>query len=403
VDFVWGDRAPDPSFDDDDFGVRWTGVLVPPATGRYLLGGEGFNGFRISLADKLLAQYDGTHQVLKTYGPADLEVGKSYPLTVEFFHRSRDARMRLLWAPPDPGRVERAVQAARKADAVVMCLGLSPRLEGEEMDVPVEGFRGGDRLTLDLPALQEDILRRVTEAAAGKPVVLVLLNGSALAINWAAEKVPAIVEAWYPGQAAGAAIADVLFGEYNPGGRLPVTFYRSVKDLPAFGEYRMVGQTYRYFRGEPLYPFGFGLSYTRFTYSNLRLPREAGQAEAIEVKIDVANSGSAAGEEVVQLYIQDVEASFPVPVRALQGFRRVVLAPGETKTVAFILEPRAFSVIDGAGRWVVEPGDFLVSVGGKQPGFRGHADAQTTQVLTGRVAIRGPAQEMGSRFSSGER
>lgn len=386
VDFNWWDGAPQAGIDDDDFSVCWTGCLVPPRSGAYQLGAEGFNGFQVRLEGELVASYNGSHQPEKRSGPVRLEAGRPYRISVEFSHRSSDAFLRLLWAVPRTDPVREAVEAAGRADAVILVLGLSPRLEGEEMSVPVEGFAGGDRLSLDLPRVQEELLEAVQ--ATGKPVVLVLLNGSALAVNRAAASVPAIVEAWYPGQAAGTALADVLFGDVNPSGRLPVTFYKSAADLPPFGEYRMTGQTYRYFRGEPLFPFGHGLSYTRFEYANLRLPAAVDAGAEIAVAVDVRNSGFRVGDEVVQLYVSDLEASVPVPVRSLQGYARVHLQPGETRTVHFTLAAKALSLIDGDGRRVIEPGMFEIAVGGKQPGFAGTADAATTGVLTGRVEVR---------------
>jgi beta-glucosidase len=217
----------------------------------------------------------------------------------------------------------------------------------------------------------------------------VLLNGSAVAINWAAEHVPAIVEAWYPGQAAGTAIADVLFGDYNPAGRLPVTFYKSVDQLPAFTNYNMEGRTYRYFHGEPLFPFGYGLSYTRFAYSDLQVPTSVRAGDSVQVSADVENAGRVAGEEVVELYVSDKSATVPVPIRALAGIARISLNPGEQRRVTFTLTPRQLSLIDAAGQRVVEPGDYEISVGGKQPGFTGLADAATTGVVTGRLTITG--------------
>ncbi len=222
-------------------------------------------------------------------------------------------------------------------------------------------------MDIGLPAPQEELLRRLH--ALGKPIVLVLLNGGALAVNWAAENIPAIVEAWYPGQAGGEAIADVLFGDYNPAGRLPVTFYKSVADLPPFEDYRMEGRTYRYFRGEPLFPFGYGLSYTTFAYRNLRLSAQTiAPDETLTVSVEVQNTGDRAGDEVVQLYVSDLEASVPVPLRQLAGFTRIHLNPGESKTVSFSLMPRQLSLIDSEGRRVVEPGEFQIAVGGCQPG-----------------------------------
>jgi beta-glucosidase len=283
---------------------------------------------------------------------------------------------------------EQALVAAKASDVIVMLMGLSPRLEGEEMPVEVSGFKGGDRVDIGLPKIQEELIEAV--AAAGKPIVLVLLNGSAVAVNWAAEHVPAILTAWYPGQAAGLAIADVLFGTYNPAGRLPVTFYKSTNELPPFTKYNMEGRTYRYFRGEPLFPFGHGLSYTKFQYSNLQLPTKTAAGDEVPISVTVKNTGSMNGEEVVQLYVTDVNASAPVPIRSLQGFQRVFLKAGEQTTVSFSLAPRQLSLIDATAERAVEPGFFEVSVGGKQPGFKGAGDAATTEVVTGRFEVIGP-------------
>jgi beta-glucosidase len=281
----------------------------------------------------------------------------------------------------------------------VMVMGISPALEGEEMTVKVEGFRGGDRTDLSLPKQQEALIRAVQ--ATGKPVVLVLLNGSALAINWADENVPAIIEAWYPGEEGGTAIADVIFGDYNPGGRLPVTFYKSADQLPPFEDYRMEGRTYRYFKGDPLYPFGFGLSYTKFRYENLKLSAQRIAAgDEIKVSVDVVNAGSRAGDEVVQLYLSDVASSFPVPIRSLVGVKRIFLEPGQKQNVSFTLKPEQMVAIDDTGRTMVEPGDFVISVGGKQPGFTGRADAKTTGVVTGRFTVTGKLFEIRKRLKA---
>jgi len=386
IGFNWWDAAPDPRFDSDNFGVRWTGEFVPPISGTYMLGGEGFNGFRLFLDDRIFVQFDGTHHPRKTYKSADLVRGKSYKIKLEFFERAGDAHIKLLWRPPGADLKAEALAKARRAEAVILVMGLSPRLEGEEMDVPVEGFAGGDRLTLDLPAIQEDLIKSV--AGLGKPVVLVLLNGSAVAVNWAAEHIPAIVEAWYPGQAAGRAIADVLFGDSNPGGRLPVTFYRSAGDLPPFKDYRMKGRTYRYFEGEPLYPFGFGLSYTKFEYSNLVVPKSLNRNQGFTVTVDVQNTGARAGDEVVQLYFSDVEATVPVPLRSLKGFERVFLNPGEKRAIRFELKPEVFSLIDKNFKRTIEPGIFEIAVGGCQPGARGKRVETSGPLLTARIEVR---------------
>jgi len=256
-----------------------------------------------------------------------------------------------------------AVNAARQADAVVLFLGLTARMEGEEMPLQIEGFRGGDRTRIDLPASQQRLLERV--CAVGKPTVLVLLNGSALAVNWAQEHVLAIVEAWYPGQAAGSAIADVLFGDYNPGGRLPVTFYRSVDDLPSFDDYHMAGRTYRFFGGSPLYPFGHGLSYTTFAYKNLRTSAPTLRSDgAITVRVDVTNTGARTGDEVVQLYVQHLGSAVERPNKDLRGYRRITLNAGETRTVELSLRASSLAYWNPATHgWVVETEPVRIQVG----------------------------------------
>jgi len=394
IDANWWDGAPVDAFDDDNFGVRWTGVLVPPVTGTYALGANGYTGFRIDFDGERLLSFDSIYHPSTVYEEVHLEAGKSYEINVEYYDRQGDAHMKMLWSVPGRDYKTEALQAAQQADVVVMVMGLSPRLEGEEMKVQVEGFEGGDRLDIGLPGVQEDLIQAVHNL--GKPVVLVILNGSALAVNWAAEHVPTIVEAWYPGQAAGTAIADVLFGDYNPAGRLPVTFYTSVAQLPPFEDYAMKGKTYRYFDGEPLFPFGYGLSYTTFSYSELRLPETVKPGVEVPVSVTVHNTGDTAGEEVVQLYISDSEASAPVPVRSLKGFRRISLEPGEQQTVEFTLSPEHLSLINNDFKRVIEPGVFEVAVGGKQPGFSGYADAATTGVMTGRFRVTGKVTELDS-------
>jgi beta-glucosidase len=227
----------------------------------------------------------------------------------------------------------------------------------------------GDRSSLDLPPIQERLLKAV--AATGTPVVLVLLNGSAVAINWASKNVPAILEAWYPGQAGGTAVAEALFGLTNPGGRLPVTFYRSLADLPAYEDYNLEGRTYRYFKGEPLYAFGFGLSYTKFAYRNLQIASDTIElSRPVSVQAEVENVGQRAGDEVVQLYLKDVEASQPVPLLQLQGFSRIHLKPGETQIVHFNITPEQMSFADEHCDWRQEPGEFKVWIGGAQPNLK---------------------------------
>ncbi len=289
---------------------------------------------------------------------------------------------------PEDG-IAPAAELAGAAQAAVVVLGLSQQLEGEKDQT--EGTRDGepssqgDRTTLDLPEVQEKLLKAV--AAAGTPVILVLINGSALSVNWADENVPAILEAWYPGQAGGTAVAEAIFGDTNPGGRLPVTVYRSVNDLPGIMSYSMENRTYRYFKGKPLYPFGYGLSYTTFAYRNLRIePAEISPGESVTVRAEVENTGGRAGDEVVQLYLKDLEASLPVPFVQLAGFRRIHLSPGEKQTVEFTVEPAQMSFADESGNWILEPGKFRVWVGGGQPGWA--VDVKPASGVDGEFSVR---------------
>jgi beta-glucosidase len=272
---------------------------------------------------------------------------------------------------PGQDHFPEAVEAAAKAEVTVVVLGLSQQVEGEEGQSegnPEDVLSHGDRDSLDLPGEQEALLKAV--AATGTPMILVLLNGSALAINWADEHIPAILEAWYPGQAGGRAVAEALFGDTNPGGKLPVTFYRSAEQLPAFDDYSMAGRTYRYFDGEVLYPFGFGLSYTRFTYQNLSVsPDRLYRPEVIRVSCEVQNTGEVPGDEVVQVYLRQQAAAVPVPRHSLVGFRRVHLEPGALERVTFTISPRQYAIVTDGGQWAVEPGRITIFVGGGQPGF----------------------------------
>jgi beta-glucosidase len=290
--------------------------------------------------------------------------------------------------PKRDGNLSEALSMAARADVTVLCLGLSAQIEGEQSDAG-NSEAGGDKKDLRLTGLQERMLQEIT--ALGKPVVLVLIAGSALDVSWAHDHVNAIVDAWYPGALGGTAIADVLFGKVNPGGRLPVTFPHRTEDVPDIEDYAMQGRTYRYGATEPLYPFGFGLSYTSFEYSELTLSRSSLVAgDSLDVSVRVTNTGDRTGDEVVQLYVQDLEASCPVPVRELRGFRRLTLAPGKSESVSFTLTPRALSLIDMDGKRVLEPGRFRISVGGSQPDARsvallGRAPLTAELAVTGRV------------------
>jgi len=268
-----------------------------------------------------------------------------------------------------------AVSAARQADVVVAVVGITSKLEGEEMKVDVPGFKGGDRTNLNLPTEEEALLGALK--GTGKPLVVVLMNGSALAVNWANDHASAILEAWYSGEEGGTAIAQTLAGANNPGGRLPVTFYKGVEQLPEFEDYAMKNRTYRYFTGEPLYPFGYGLSYSKIEYSNIKLSSpELEAGNPLTVEVDVKNASTRAADEVVELYV-----SFPklpgTPLRALRGFDRVHLDAGEVRHVKLALQPRDLSYVNEAGDRMVAAGDYVITAGGGQPGTAAvHADAR---------------------------
>jgi len=399
LDFDWTSISPIPAITPNGFSVRWTGVLVPPAPGKYeftvrlgrcrLCGGhdrlsvivDGKEVAGVKDASPALgmgfSHVNGTTGLVEDPHPTGpphftLDAIDTRPRTVTI-EMTRSSSMMgggvsIDWQPPADVLLKQAVDTAKNADLVVAMVGLSPQLEGEEMPIHVEGFSGGDRTDIKLPAPQEHLLEQV--AATGKPLVVVLLNGSALAVNWAQQHANAILEAWYPGQAGGKAIADTLTGKNNPAGRLPITFYSSLDDLPAFTDYSMQNRTYRYFNGKPLYSFGYGLSYTAFSYSHLKLSTEKLTAgNPLTVEADVRNTGKVAGDEVAELYLTPPKTGNDglSPSVQLEGFQRIHLAPGQIKHIVFKLNPRELSEVDAKGMRSVQPGNYQLSVGGSQP------------------------------------
>jgi len=346
--------------------MSWDGSLTAPESGDYNLGLKANGIFRVRLEGvDVTSSYGGDPNEAKL-GRVHLEAGKPATLHVEYTPPENGTpNARLVWSKSDLRLQPEAIEAAKIADVVIAVLGITSELEGEEMQVSESGFKGGDRTSLDLPRPEEDLLEAVV--ATGKPVVLVLTNGSALAVNWAKDHVNAILDAWYPGEEGGTAVAETLSGRNNPAGRLPVTFYTGVEQLPSFEDYSMKNRTYRYFKGTPLYPFGYGLSYTTFSYSDLALPASAVTAgQPITAKVTVTNTGKLAGDEVAQLYL-----SFPdvagAPIRALRGFQRVHLDPGQSERVHFDLKPRDLSMVTEAGQPIIPEGKYSVSIGGGQP------------------------------------
>jgi beta-glucosidase len=393
MNFWWYDQTPVSGGMADEFSVIWEGYIEAPSTDLYAIGINACNGVNLYLEDSLRIRFDNVHHPLQKSFEVNLEKEKKYKVRIEFFSYGNDPQAHLLWGRPNEELESDALRLVEKSDLSILCLGLSPYLEGEEMPIHVEGFSGGDRTDIKLPSTQVQLMNKVIES--GKPVVLVLLGGSSIAVNEADQYVPGIIHAWYPGEYGGRAIAEVLFGEVNPSAKLPVTFYRSVEDLPEFENYDMQGRTYKYFNGEVLYPFGHGLSYTQFEFSDFSIePVELLATGDISVDLKVKNRGERPGAEVIQLYMRDMNASVPVPNLSLEGFKKIFLAPGEEKNVHFTLTPEQLAITNDRGELILEPGSFQVFVGGKQPGMTGNADNPNTQVLEAEIEYVGPFETL---------
>ena len=404
IDFDWNAASPAAGVPANDFGVRWTGTIAVPRAGDY--------GYVFSFAhcypcfdrESYSAYFDG-REVAK-FSTSDKNSSRSesspsfslhfadtkpHALRIDYTHHSAlfGAGLTWSWQPPKGSLLQEAIRAAKESDVTVAFVGLSPDLEGEEMPIHVAGFADGDRTNIDLPASQQELLRAVAET--GKPLIIVLMNGSALAVNWAQEHANAILEAWYGGEAGGQAIAETLSGKNNPAGRLPVTFYKSLDQLPAFTDYSMRNRTYRFFHGDPLYRFGYGLSYTRFAYSNIRLSSGTLRAGApLVVDVTVRNAGDVQGDEVAQVYLAPALTSAPLPpegsIRALRGFQRLSLAPGESRRVRFQLDARRLSQVSESGSRAMRAGEYTVSVGGGQP-VAGSGDVSAGFTITGETSL----------------
>jgi beta-glucosidase len=354
--------------------ITWEATLTAPESGEYNLGLMANGFYRVQLDGRdVTSTYDGDPKEAKL-GHVHLEAGKPAALRIEYSPGPGETpQVKPVWSKLEMKPQTKAAEAAKKADVVVAVVGITSELEGEEMQVDEPGFKGGDRTSLDLPKPEEELIESLS--AAGKPLVVVLVNGSALGVNWAQAHANAILEAWYPGEEGGAAVAETLSGKNNPAGRLPVTFYKSIDQLPPFENYAMKGRTYRYFEGEPLYPFGYGLSYTTFSYSGLTLPATPVAAGSpVVAEVTVTNTGKLAGDEVAQLYLE-----FPkvggAPLKALRGFQRIHLDPGASQKLRFELRPRDLSIVTEAGEPIIAEGQYMLSIGGGQP----HTSAQVVE------------------------
>ena len=346
--------------------ARWTSVLSSRKDEEVVFEiTSDDSAFRLFVDDQLWMDRFSNQEARVVYCRVPVKAGQKRALRFEFAQENEGGGVSLTTVERRKSDLDALAASVKSADAIVFIGGISPSLEGEEMPVHVPGFNKGDRTSITLPRVQTEALQALQ--ATGKPVIFVMLTGSALAIQWEDDHLPAIVNAWYGGQDAGTALADVLFGDYNPSGRLPVTFYASDNDLPPYEDYSMKERTYRYFTGNPLYPFGHGMSYTDFAYTDLRVPATAVAGDTVKVSVSVTNTGPRPGEEVVQLYVSLSNRQVPVPLRSLQGIQRIRLEPGESRKVDFTLAPKQFSSIDALMQRCVEPDKITVSIGGQQP------------------------------------
>ncbi|WP_244501919.1 glycoside hydrolase family 3 C-terminal domain-containing protein [Terriglobus roseus] len=374
-----------PALTSKQYSARWTGFLLPPASGQYVLrvnvercwDCKTHDSFALYIDDKLVLDNRG-----EKADPDRVSLNfadqKSHALRLEYRHTGEDEGVALEWEPPASALLEQAVKTASKADAIVAFVGLSPDLEGEALQVKLKGFNGGDRTSLDLPEAQRTLLRQLQQT--GKPLIVVLTSGSAVASGDEVEKAKAMLEAWYPGEAGGEAIANILSGKSNPSGRLPITFYRSVSDLPLFADYSMAHRTYRYFDGPVLYPFGFGLSYSRFRYGAVRLTSStASSTTQITALVKVSNTGRVAGGEVAELYLQPPQQR-GAPRLALEGVQRVTLQPGEERELSFILTPQQMGTVNDSGQRNLNAGRYRIYIGGSQPSLKTRNAGRSFQV-----------------------
>ena len=403
INFDWRGGSPGAGLEQGAFAVRWSGYISAPQAGDIPINMglaecypcRDFESYTVYLDGKQVAHAETSEAKNHRFNdhstfPMHLPDTLPHSLRVEYIHRAKlfGAGLIMNWIPDADALRRQALEVASKADAIITVMGLTSDLEGEQMDVKVDGFDGGDRSKIALPAVQQALLAELYKLH--KPIVVVLMNGSALAVPAEQQNAAAILEAWYPGEAGGQAIAETLAGRNNPAGRLPVTFYRSEAQLPPFDDYAMSDRTYRYFHGDPLYTFGFGLSYSTFAYSHLKLSAASVTAGApVDVDVDIANTSKIAGDEVAELYLQPPASSLN-PLFTLQSFQRVSLQPGETKHLHFTLVDRQLSTVDAAGVRSVAAGEYRVYVKGSLPAQSDRSGAALTITAAARPVILAP-------------
>ena len=381
VNLNWAQGNPVPPLPIENISARWTGLLTPTVSGEYTLAVTGDDGYRLYLNGKLLIDQWHDQSTKTTTAKVLLEEGVSDSIRLEYYQGTGGASIKLRWIVPtkkDP--MQEAVELAAESDLIVFVGGISPRLEGEQGEgATAEGFYEGDRTTIQLPSVQRELLMQIKET--GTPIVGVFMSGSALALNWSNENLPALLQAWYPGQEGGTALAQILFGKQNPSGRLPITFYKSVKDLPPFEDYSMTNRTYRYFTGTPLYPFGYGLSYTSFKFQEFKTPDVLRVGSSCDLSVIVSNTGAMDGEEVIQVYVSHPNAPVPTPIHSLKAIRRVFLKKGFSKRIKLTLSPDDLAILDkDMNRRMIE-GKIKLFIGGGQPGFAANSISRTLTVV----------------------
>ena len=366
----------------NNFSARYTTYYTADKDGEISFEIEADDGYKLFIDDKEVLNAWLRNRWGARMHRQPIQKGRQYKIVVEYWQGEGKGNVRLRAGNFERFNLNAFINRIKDADAIIYIGGISPQLEGEEMRVDYPGFNGGDRTSILLPQIQTDVMKALH--ATGRPVVFVMMTGSAIAIPWENENIPAIINAWYGGQGAGTAVADVLFGDHNPAGRLPVTFYKSDSDLPDFNSYDMTNRTYRYFKGEALYPFGYGLSYTTFKYENLLIPTSVKAGSKLTVTIKLTNTGKLNGDEVVQLYISHQGQNLHTPIKALKGFKRISLKAGESKTINFQLTPEDLSITDEKGALKQLKGNISISVGGGQPGVK---NKTTSNVLSKTISI----------------
>lgn len=375
INHFWQEGVePYPGLKSVNYAARYTTYITADKDEVMNFESEANDGYYVKINDSTLVNVWERNRWGSKQFSYTVKKGTTYKIEMAFRQGGGEAMVKLFAGNYVKTDFAALAEKYKDADAIIFAGGISPQLEGEEMPVKVPGFSGGDRTTIMLPAVQTELMKALK--ATGKPVIFVMLTGSAIAIPWEDENIPAIVNTWYGGQSAGTALADVLFGDYNPAGRLPVTFYKSDSDLPGFSDYSMSGRTYRYFKGEALYPFGFGLSYTNFNYSNLVVTPQLKKGINAKITVTVKNAGSRDGEEVVQLYASH-QGLQHAPIKALKGFQRIFLKAGESKNITFTVTPEQLSVVSEEGKLYRPSGKMVISAGGGQPGIKNTTTSNT--------------------------